>query len=49
MDNTIIGGAGNDQIAGGNGSLTLKDFTAVTFNVNGEAYQISDDKFVPKP
>lgn len=29
-------------------ALTLKDFTATTFTVNNETYQISDNKFVKK-
>ena len=30
----------------GNGSITLKDFTATSFNVNGDTYQISGGAFV---
>ena len=29
-------------------ALTLKNFTATTFNVNGTAYQISNSEFVKK-
>ena len=32
----------------GNGSITLKDFTATTFNVNGDKYKISGDSLVRK-
>ena len=33
----------------GTGSITLKDFTATTFNVNGEAYEINNNnEFVKK-
>ncbi|MBR4152243.1 MAG: hypothetical protein IKT98_04735 [Selenomonadaceae bacterium] len=28
-------------------AITLKDFTATTFNINGDAYKISDKKLVP--
>ena len=32
----------------GSGSITLKDFTATTFNINDDTYQISNSKFVKK-
>ena len=32
----------------GSGSITLKDFTATTFNINDDTYQISNSKFVNK-
>ena len=28
-------------------AITLKDFTATSFNVNGDAYKISNKKLVP--
>ena len=28
------------------GSVTLQDFTATTFRVNGDTYKISNNKFV---
>ncbi len=36
------------QIGSTKKAITLKDFTATTFNVNGDSYQISDSQFVKK-
>lgn len=36
------------QVGSTKNAITLKDFTATTFNVNGDSYQISNSKFVKK-
>ena len=55
MDKLELGGDFTADIDGdnlkltvGNGSVTLKEFTATSFNINGESYVISEGNFVKR-
>ena len=49
-NDSFCGNIGNDifDYKFGDGSIILKKFTATTFHVNNDIYQISDSKFVKR-